>query len=95
MVLLKDSFLWNSNIQAPTNKLLNVCLLNTVINFGKRGGEEQGDGGQEQKKKKKVFIVLCLGLCFSETSQSEEAHVREKSWREKQAGFMKGTWGWQ
>lgn len=62
MVLLKDSFLWNSNIQAPTNKLLNVCLLNTVINFGKRGGEEQGDGGQEQKKKKEGFYSAVSGL---------------------------------
>ena len=92
MVLLKDSFLWNSNIQAPTNKLLNVCLPNTVINFGKRGGEEQGEGGQEQKKKKKKgFYSAVPGLTLLRvTSQSEGAHVREKSWREKKAGFMKG-----
>lgn len=61
-----------------------------MINFGKQGGEEQSDG--DRNKKYKAFYSAILGLkLFRVTSHSEEAHVREKSWRERKEEFMKGT----
>lgn len=50
-----------------------------VINFGKRGGEEQGDGGQEQKKTTELFIVPFLSLSFSESPLTVRKHMWERN----------------
>lgn len=46
----------------------------------------------DRNKTHEAFYSAIPGLkLFRVTSRSEEAHVREKSWRERKEGFMKGT----